>query len=313
MICNTCGTNNSPGNKFCSNCGEELVAANNSALNVCTHCGAENDRDNSFCITCGKKISTEFDKNEHSDQHNRNYKQNRKEISKQVLNNNKKSRRQFNSSNSLKTLWIIVGAVIVTVLILISFDLIFKSDPDKTPIGTIGSNPVVEAKVLEVASKFICSCGTCNEELLELCKCPVAVEERQFIRNYVEKNTSTNEVVIAVTNKYGWLEAEFASTFKVDPSRVWHPNKLIGSENLNNSNFNKPNIKATVTDKYTIYSAFNCPCRQCTIDELKDCNCPHPNGAKEVKRFIDNKLNENRYTVNEIIDLVAQTYGGKKA
>lgn len=313
MICNFCGTNNSQENKFCSNCGEESVAANNSGLNVCSHCGAENDKDNSFCIACGNKISTGFYKSEHSDQPNRNYKQNRREISKKVLNNNKKSRHQFNSSNSLKTLWIIVGTVIVTVLLLISFDLIFRNDSNKIPIDKVSSNPVIEAKVFEVASKFVCSCGTCNEESLEACACGRAVEERQFIRGYLEQNQKPDDIVVAVANKYGWMKAEFASNYKVDVSRVWKPSQLQVTKDIISTTPGLSNTKATISDKYIIYSVFNCPCKQCTIDELKDCNCPHPNGAKEVKSFIDNKINENRYTINEIIDLVDRTYGGKKA
>ncbi len=313
MNCNFCGANNSQGNKFCSNCGEELVAANNSELNVCTHCGAENDRDNSFCITSGNKISTEFYKSEHSDQHNRNYKQNSSEISKKVPNNNKKSGRQFNSSSSLKTLWIFVGAVIVTVLLLISIDLIFKNDSNKIPIDKVSSNPAIEANINAIASKFVCSCGTCNEESLEACACGRAVEERQFIRDYLEQNQKPDDIVVAVANKYGWMKAEFVSNYKVDPSKVWKPSQLQVTKEISSTTPGLNITKATILDKYTIYSAFNCPCKQCKIDELKDCNCPHPNGAKEVKSFIDNKINENRYTINEIIDLVDRTYGGKKA
>ena len=48
--------------------------------------------------------------------------------------------------------------------------------------------------------------------------------------------------------------------------------------------------KATISDKLTIYSTFNCPCGRCGIDELKDCNCEHPGGAKEIKRFVDEKI-----------------------
>jgi len=31
-----------------------------------------------------------------------------------------------------------------------------------------------------------------------------------------------------------------------------------------------------------------------------------------IKRFIDEKINENKYTISEIIELVDKKYGGKK-
>jgi len=61
-----------------------------------------------------------------------------------------------------------------------------------------------------------------------------------------------------------------------------------------------------------ITEQFKCPCGQCNIEELKECNCNHPRGATEVKGFITNKINENIYTVDQIIDMVNKTYGGKK-
>lgn len=108
------------------------------------------------------------------------------------------------------------------------------------------------------------------------------------------------------------MKAEFASSYNVDPSKIWNPTELQIAKNIISGKSDLEDKIALASNKYTIYSAFYCPCGQCGIDELKDCNCPHPKGAKEVKKFIDEKINENKFTVNEIIEIVDQKYGGKK-
>ena len=94
------------------------------------------------------------------------------------------------------------------------------------PVETKSSNPVVEATVYEIASKFVCSCQTCDELPLESCKCARAVEERQFIRDYLEQNQKPDDIVVTVANKYGWLKSEFASKYKVDQSKVWNSSQI---------------------------------------------------------------------------------------
>ena len=319
MICNTCGTNNNAENKFCINCGGELTEAENLSQNNCSNCGAENDEANKFCISCGYQLNQKSEPKKNYTHLNRtNVSTGKKGKSKKQLrrelNNSFKSKQIRKTSNlkNLKLLWITVGVVIGSVIIVSAFDLIFRPEKKEIPVEIKSSNPVVEASVFEIASKFVCSCGTCGEQSLEICKCERAVEERQFIRDYLEQNQKSDEIVIAVANKYGWLKADFASNYKVDASRVWNPNQLQVTKELISTAPNILNTKATISDRFTIYSAFNCPCGQCNKDELKDCSCKHPGGAVEIKKFIDEKINENKYTINEIIQTVDKKFGGKK-
>jgi len=334
MICNSCGANNNEENKFCTNCGEELTAVENISQNACPNCGEENDEANKFCVSCGKQLIRKEDAINNNLQHKKmgihpdKVGKSKKQIlreSKSRLKRNRE-RKTFNLKN-LKFLWITVGIVIGSIIIAAAFDLIFNNYlGKKAPTSRDeqkSANPIVEAKVYEIASKFVCSCGTCNEESLEVCACERAVEERQFIRDYLEQSTNggqkPDDIVIAVANKYGWMKAEFASNYKVDPSRGWNPNRISGqtdqlliTKDVLPPVSNLINTKATISDKISIYSAFKCPCGKCRLDELKDCNCDHPGGAKEIKRFVDKKISENKYTVNEITDMVNNKYGGKK-
>jgi class 3 adenylate cyclase/predicted ATPase len=52
MICDTCGTENREGRKFCKECGSSLAVA-------CPNCGAANDPDDKFCGDCGTVLTAD--------------------------------------------------------------------------------------------------------------------------------------------------------------------------------------------------------------------------------------------------------------
>jgi hypothetical protein len=70
---------------------------------------------------------------------------------------------------------------------------------------------------------------------------------------------------------------------------------------------------ATMDDRASIMAQFVCNCGSCKIvDDLRDCNCRHPGGALEVKRYIDDRIREQRSSAKRVVDLVAKTFGGQK-
>ena len=136
---------------------------------------------------------------------------------------------KYNSkTRNLKPLWITGGIIIGSILIVISFDLIFHkySNIKEFQIETKSSNPAIEAQVTAIASKFICSCQTkdCANSSLETCTCGTAVEERQFIRADLEQNKKPDNIVVELANKYGSLKPEFKSKYNVDPDKIWNSN-----------------------------------------------------------------------------------------
>lgn len=186
MKCTICGFNNVDSNKFCSNCGSELLSFKAKSAKTKPN------------LYAGKK---KYKKNIHS------------------LKSN---------TPNLKPLWITVGIVIGSILIAISFDLIFHKYPDRNAFiqEVKNSTPAIEAQVTAIASKFVCSCGTneCNFTSLESCSCNTAAEERQFIRVNLENNKKPDDIVVDLANKYGFLKSEFASKYKVDQSKIFNSN-----------------------------------------------------------------------------------------
>jgi cytochrome c-type biogenesis protein CcmH/NrfF len=58
-----------------------------------------------------------------------------------------------------------------------------------------------------VASRFVCSCGTCGEERLDVCTCETAQAERAFIQDQLRNGRSETEAAEALKQKYGGLKA----------------------------------------------------------------------------------------------------------
>jgi hypothetical protein len=258
----------------------------------CNKCKSQNDRNANFCESCGsplKKPRSGKSKINHA-------------VKKQNFSKSEPRFALLNYLMSYKQIWVFMSIFLTILIVVIAInsknDLSSRNDSFKD-IASI--NPIIEAKVFEIASKFVCGCGSCNEESLDICKCNYAVEERKFIRDYLEQNSNSADIITAVVNKYGGLKPD--ASFVNDDQKVILPS-TISSNDMTNI--------ASYSDRENIYTFFNCPCGQCGIDELKDCNCNHKNGAKEVKKFIDMKLSERQFSVSQIVGLVDTKYGGKK-
>ena len=262
----------------------------------CNKCKSQNEENANFCEACGSPLKKERN-SQNADIHT---------SKRQKIRKVKKENSNLTILNYLmshKQIWVFMSIFLTILIVIVAVNSEnYNSNRGRGSFTDIASqNPIIEAKVFEIAAGFVCGCGSCNEESLEICKCNYAVEERQFIRNYLEQNKNSSEIITALNSKYGGLKSEESI------------------KNINNTTFKIPtNIStlntglATFADRQNIYSAFKCPCGQCGVDELKDCTCNHKNGAKEVKKFIDEKISKNQFSLTQIIDIVDKTYGGKK-
>lgn len=264
----------------------------------CHKCENQNDADAKYCEHCGNLLLDNSSKS--------NYKKaKKKNVSNRNVgsDNNKSIMPLLTTILSLKSLWIFTSIFLFALILMGIYSTnnnSFNQDNERF-IDERSDNPVIEAKVFEIASNFACGCGSCNEESLDICKCNYAVDERKFIRDYLEQNKNTSDIITAMITKYGGLKPGVSLT-KYEQS----DNQILQGNNKSVEGV------ATFGDRATIYEAFRCPCGQCNMDELKDCTCNHKNGANEVKKFIDTKIAENRFSVEQIIDIVDKTYGGKK-
>ena len=264
----------------------------------CQKCGNQNDADAKYCEQCGNYLLDNSNKSYFRKNWNK-----KRENENRNTSNDKSLKPVITAMLSLKSIWIFTSVFLFALLLVgiySSNSNRYNQDNDRF-IDERSDNPVIEAKVFEIASNFACGCGSCNEESLDICKCNYAVDERQFIRGYLEQNKNNSDIITAMITKYGGLKPGVSLT-KYDESN----NQALEATDKSDE------VVATLNERVAIYEAFRCPCGQCNVDELKDCTCNHKNGAKEVKKFIDTKIAENRFSVDQIIDVVDEAYGGKK-
>lgn len=320
MECKNCNTENYDDAKFCGNCGAELQPVETAKrTKACFNCGFENSRDAKFCASCGAELR----------RHQQSQPEHHHHSQRQPKKKGKRVDTRLKWHPALVVLLIIGGVVG-----LVSIPYITGNPPGRTsrpePLAELMSNDSgVEATVRDVASKFICSCGTCGEQPLDICTCNTAIQERQFIRNAVQSGQTSEQIIAAVNTTYGWMKPEFVVEYDSLANRSTptggrpagnknQSTKLVVPPQTQNGLLNiSPKATpsgtiATALEREAIFSSFRCPCGQCGIDELKDCTCDHPRGAKEVKGFIDRKIAEQKYTVAQLIDQLDKRYGGRK-
>lgn len=287
--CPECNHNNGVNAKFCSHCGSELAGSN---YNICRNCQAENSEDAKFCFKCGSSLSQIKRRNkvQRKPKHN---------------TQNKKN----NSAFPGKPIFIAAAILAAVFLYIIATDTnSVNSNSLRTLIEQKSNDKVLEATVLDVAAKFICSCGTCNKQSLDICTCDVAITERQFIRNALQNKQKPDDVIVAVNQKYGWIKEQYKEKYGAGKFVLENEPTLKLTPGIDLTKSATDEI-ASIKDRMAIISSFACTCGQCAIDELKDCNCNHPGGATEVKNFIDQKISEGRYSKENIIQIVEGKYG----
>ena len=300
--CSNCGTENDPQAKFCKKCGNKLLQAQ--AL-YCTACGTENAKDARFCMNCGEALGEN-------------------PVQRKKSGSPKKKRPQSAKKApppppvSMKVLKIgaLLFVLLIVYMLLPERKQAYTVPPQNAvqPLALIeqkSNDPRLEAAVLEIASRFICSCGTCGEQPLNTCTCEVAVAERQFIRAGLQAQKDEETMIRLVNEKYGWIKPEYQEKYGAGKSRPLLEKRLPATPGLSILDDNGTVVQATAADRLAIISSFACTCGQCGIDELKDCNCNHPGGAQEVKAFIDRKISEGKYTRENIVDIVDARYGNR--
>ena len=219
MKCHKCNTDNSKENSFCTNCGSELIQNNNSIS--CPNCGTENENTSNFCVKCGNNLTQRH--NNHS--HNSSSK-NRNKRSKRIRNNTN-VQNNLNLFHEVKKHKIVVTAVLALFVFLV-FKSMPKTEgynnvklPSQNNYNTLAANVNTIGRITEIANKFVCSCGACKDSL-EICNCDKANEERNFIKDKLDKKISEDGIIVAVANKYGMLKGKYEAKYKVDQSKVYY-------------------------------------------------------------------------------------------
>lgn len=171
-------------------------------------------------------------------------------------------------------------------------------------------------EVREVASRFWCSCGSCEDPELADCSCPTAVAEKRLIDQELQKGIAELDVVRAVHRRYGRIKSQYASLVEDTTGET----AAIGERAAaNDSGAALPVIGAKAAliageaDTLAIAKRFTCACGQCGDLALTDCDCDHPRGAREMKALIAYQVSQKRHTADEIVQAVSYEYGHLRA
>jgi uncharacterized membrane protein YvbJ len=200
MIYGACGIRNDEGAERCTHCGALLqVAEPKTRGNICRGCGFENPPHSKFCSRCGAdlKVYSRTAKTHPSGKQ-------------------KKSRKESLFARVLRwhPITVIMALFAILFIMIAAVQMIQNARTSNVPLPAqeiTSADPKVETLVQAVASRYLCSCGTCQAEPLDICSCARAVEVRQFIRNKVQVGQSAYQVMVAVDQTYGWKKNDAGS------------------------------------------------------------------------------------------------------
>ena len=195
---------------------------------------------------------------------------------------------------------LLYGAITVAVIIVVFIQDSKNANPVRQADPAV--DRAFDMQVYDVASKFLCSCGSCNDNELASCSCPTAIEEKTFIDDHLKRGVQQTEVIRHVNNRYGHIKTEFVSllTSPEPPPKVALP--------ISEAVLNKPSDFSVEDHAKQIAARFYCACKQCD-HILAECTCEHARGAGEMMAFIRLKIAQKQFTTDEIIQSVQDEYG----
>lgn len=199
MNCNNCGVENREDAAFCAHCGSAMrshAASQSGDVKKCPSCGFANPRQSKFCGRCGVNMKAI----QHAVRAGR------------PIRKEKRNRKGYiDPVGRWHPAAVAVGLVGVCFVIVLGLQLFRNSvvPPPPAPIiETRSTDPKVETRVLTIAGRFICSCGSCGEQPLDTCTCGTAVEERGFIRNAIQAGQDDGQIIAALKAAYGRMKPD---------------------------------------------------------------------------------------------------------
>lgn len=179
----------------------------------CNKCHTDNNNQNNFCVKCGNRL----------------------ELSSFRTGRTQKGQRHVRTKQP-KTLNLKVEFMKHKVVVLAAIALFgyfaYQSLPHsdnyenfraqyRNNYNTLTSNITTGGDVNNIASMFICSCGKCKDSL-EICNCEKAVEERNFIKERIDKKVSNVNITVALAGEYGFMKSAYAKDYNVKDSQVFN-------------------------------------------------------------------------------------------
>jgi len=198
--CKYCDCDNPQNSKYCRNCGKPL-----DIKIYCNHCGKELKPDSKYCIYCGSKVKKISNINSGKSQPNINNKNYYKKKGISGRNNIPEKSNIWKTTAIVLMAIIFLGSGVLGVRYLSSTSR--PSVPGPPPNVNMVSAPdnFWTAEVMEIAAKFNCPCGSCNDRL-DNCTCSQsggAVEAKTYIKTLLQEGLSTDDVMNKVEQRYG--------------------------------------------------------------------------------------------------------------
>lgn len=114
-----------------------------------------------------------------------------------------KAIKPFPKRETLSRQQLLLGSMFI-MLVGIFLGIIASNDIISPPSSSKSiEQPIYSVEVLEIASHFLCSCGSCGDKELVSCTCKTALREKNFIQELYKKGYDSESILSMMDSMFG--------------------------------------------------------------------------------------------------------------
>ena len=112
-------------------------------------------------------------------------------------------RKPYQTSKKPNSLPIIIGGILLISIGVLIGTIMSNITPSSVATNAASEPILYNSEVLDVASHFLCSCGSCGDKELVSCSCDTAVQEKDFIQDLIQKGYEKEAIITTVETMFG--------------------------------------------------------------------------------------------------------------
>ncbi len=112
-------------------------------------------------------------------------------------------RKVYQTSKKPNLLPIIVGAIFLISIGILIGTIMSNITPSSVATNAASEPILYNTEVIDIASHFLCSCGSCGDKELVSCTCNTAIQEKDFIQDLIQKGYEKEAIITTVENMFG--------------------------------------------------------------------------------------------------------------
>ncbi len=112
-------------------------------------------------------------------------------------------RKVYQTRKNPNSLPMIIGGILLISIGVLIGTIMSYITPSSAATNAASEPILYNSEVIDIASHFLCSCGSCGDKDLVTCSCDTAVREKNFIQDLIQKGYEKEAIITTVETMFG--------------------------------------------------------------------------------------------------------------